>query len=521
MAWDGVQTIEILMGREGIFVKRNTDLVPLGAFRMLRNATLEDDSVRTGAGAVQLGDAIGSVTVNAAIDYFPALGTQRTVVMLSDGTLRKDNGAGASWATLASALTTTGAVPHFTLGGIELAGRSQKLFYCDRVNAVQVLAADGGSTAALANPPADWSGANQPGFLFPHSRFLWGGGNANASKTLYRSIGDDHEQFLQFPYFLQISGEYERLVAGLSFKGGALVFGYPEGAWFINTANPAENAWRPERVSRAGCAGPWNVTLAEDDVLWVSPDGSWHAISATEAQGSARATDLAYRKLGSFVPDRLNLAQLATAQLVWHAQKQIAMLAAHGAGVTLKNRRIDFDLRRRQDSGERWVFWDRDRNEALFMRKKNEVLIPAFGDAAGTIWELDQASRNVGGTAYTFEWELNDTDFAQVVPGWSGRKKNGRFIQLVHDPRQAATHTVEAFRDGAKTQTIQFSLSGAGSAVLPAVLPVALAAGATMKATTRRRLLGQAIRWGFRGYSSGINADVSVTKLILGLELAA
>ena len=86
MAWDGAVVIEIIGGREGKYGIRNSNLVPIGGLLRLRNATLEDGTWRTGGGASQLGDAVdAALTLQRAIDYFPSIGTQRTLVYASDG----------------------------------------------------------------------------------------------------------------------------------------------------------------------------------------------------------------------------------------------------------------------------------------------------------------------------------------------------------------------------------------------------------------------------------------------------
>ena len=518
MAWDGVPVIELVLGRHGLAVRRNGNLLPLGSFKKLRNATLEDDSVRTAAGATPLGAAIGALTIQAGIDYWSDLSTQRTVVALSDGSIRKDDGTGNSWATLASGLSTTGTVPFFAIGGRELVNRNRKLFYCDRVNAVQVLAADGASTAALARPPADWNGTNQPAWLAPHERWLFGGGNANAPKMIYRNWSDDHEDFLSFPWFYHVAGDYERLTAGLSFKGGLLVWGYPRGVWFLDTQDLDDKRWRAVRVGQAGAAGPACVVRIENDVLWVAPDGSLHLISATNATGSARAQDIAWAQLGTFLIDNLNLAQLATAQWVYYGHKQKALLACHGLGGTIKNRCVEFDVSRTQDLGGRYIFHDRHRNEALFLRKVLEIETPHFGDAAGQVWTMDRAARSDNGAGYTFEWRTNDIDLSAAIPRWAGRLKNGRFIQLEYDPRSSGTHTIDIYRDGVVRQQVTFTLS-AGPTTLPATLPFTLN-DAVLTMTRPKPLLGQARRWAFGGVSSVSGMDVSVTKLVLGFESA-
>ena len=518
MAWHDVPVIEIVLGRSGLHIRRNKNLVPLGSFKTLRNATLEDDSVRTAAGATPLGDAIGALTIQTAIDYWPTTAVQRTIVGLSDGSIRKDDGSGASWSSLASGLTTTGTVPFFALGGRELVGKNAKVFYCDRVNAVRVLSADAASMTTIGNPPADWNGTNQPGFLVAHDRWLFGAGNANDPKRIYRSAGDDHENFLLESWSQHIAGQYEYLAAGLSYKGGLLLFGYPEGVWFLSTESDNDRQWRPLRVGVAGASGPANVMAIEDDVLWIAPDGSLHLISATNATGSARAEDIAYEQLGEFLAENINLTQLATAQFVYYAHKRVAMLACHALGATTKNRRIELDVARVKDLGGRYTYHDRHRNEALFLRKTSGILTPHFGDASGQLWTMDRAARSDNGAGYTFEWQISDDDLARVIEDWAGKKKNGRFLQLEYDPRATAEHTIDVFRDGSLKQEITFALS-AGPTALPVTLPVTLSE-AILRTTRKRRLLGQATRWSFGGVSTVAGEDISLTKILVGLEAA-
>ena len=517
MPYDGVPVIQIEAGREGQWGLRNRNAIPLGGLITLRNATLEDHTWRMGGGAVKLGDAIGTLTIQAAIDFWVNATTQRTLVALSDGSLRKDNGSGASWASLASGLTTSGQVSHWTLGGQESAGRARKAFHCDRVNAVRVLSGDGASMTTLANPPADWSGANQPGFSLVARGALWAGGNANAPHRLYRSLVADHEDFLTFPYNLEIAGPGERLVAGLPYKGGILLWKYPEGVYFVDLADPSDQAWRYYQVGQAGCRGPCNAALVEDDVIWIDPNGGWHAISATQATGSVRASDLSMRKLGSWFRDTVNRDEFATAQLVYYANKQEVPFACAGQGQTAKNRRVVLDVGR-PEQGARWHYWDRDRNECLFLRKVAGVQRLAMGDAVGQLWMLDDATRSADGAGYSFEWFLKDTDFSEVVPEWSGRKKNLRFLQLEYDPRGTSTHQVSVYADGVLRQTIAFTLDPRG-AVLPVTLPFVLGME-TLVATPRRRLRGHGTRIALQGLSSAPNQDVSIARVLIGLEAA-
>ena len=497
---------------------KNKNLVPLGGAIALRNATLEDHSFRAGGGAAKVGSAYAAQSGQAAIDYFPDASTQRTVVSADDGTIRKDNGLGGGWSTLASGLTTAGQVPFFYTAGAEGAGDARHLIHVDRVNAPQVLAADGAAMAAIASPPAAWSGANQPGGGVIHQGFNWMFGAANDPHRVHRSTQANHEDFTSTAYSLRVfPGEGERLVAGLTYKGVLLLWKYPVGVYAVDTSDNSDANWRVIKVGSPGAAGPANVVAMEDDVMWVAPDGTWHLISATTATGSVRAEDVAARKLGSWHRDNINLARLAWAQMVYYSHKQEVQLACSGVGQTAKNRRLHMDLNRRMELGERWVWWDRDRNEAFFLRKESEIHVPAMIDNVGQLWKLDQADRNAAGAAYIFEFFLADTDFSQIMPGWQGRYKNGRFIQIEYDGKSTATVSIEIYGDGALLQTISQTLT-AGAASLPRALPFVLGTGSLLT-TPRRRLRGRARRYAVRVTSSVVDVDVSFTKLLLGLEI--
>ena len=56
----------------------------------------------------------------------------------------------------------------------EQLGNPAKLFMGDRVNPVRVLSGDGLTATVIANPPADWSGDNQPYCLCSHGGDLLG-----------------------------------------------------------------------------------------------------------------------------------------------------------------------------------------------------------------------------------------------------------------------------------------------------------------------------------------------------------
>ncbi len=522
--WAGVVPIEIQCGREGLWGIRNKNMIPIGGAIQLRNMTMEDHTWRSGGGAKKLGVPVPSAgKLGAGVDFWVDPVTQRTVVADDAGNIYKDDGTGNTWVAVASALTTgASVVPQLVLGGAEATGRNRKVFYCDFVNPVKVLNGDGGagSMATIALPPADWAGNNQPGGLCVHQGYMWGFGNKNSPHTLYRSLQTNHEDLTTTPFSLNVfPGEGQYISAAVSFKGGMLVWKFPEFGYFIDTSDPTPTNWQVKRIGRAGCAGLGCATLLENDAIWVAPDASYHLASATYAIGSVHASDIAYRKLGQYLTGTINLGRLPWANLVYYSQKRAAHLASAAPGQNLKNRRIDLDLNREQDQGERWIYWDRDDNECIFMRRSGttQTLLPVMGDNVGQVWLLDQINRDKNGQAYTCEFFLADTDCSQFVPQWAGKWKNLRYLQVEWDPRSTANMTFEIYRDGKMSQSLVVPLT-AGGLVLPFTLPAVFGAE-TLQVSNKRQILGRARRFAVRGYITQTDADISISRLILGVEV--
>lgn len=528
MAWDRVPRIEIQCGRHGFFSVGNSNRVPLGGLITARNLTFADFSWRSGGGASKLGVAIAEAPqIVHAIDYWPTPSRQRTVAIGSNGRIYKDNGVGREWASLVAGITQTATVvPHFSVAGMEAAGESRKLFYVDRVNICRVLVGDGASMAAITLPAADWAAANQPGWMVAHQGYNWAGGNLNAPHTVYRSLASNHQDFSTAPYTLICGPESleQYTVAGISFKGGLVVGKWPVGTYFIDTStdlNPL--SWTAQLIALPGWAGPHAGAVVEDDIIWMAPDGSWHSLSAAQlgiAKASIRASALSYRKLTSWPAQNMNLALSVRSTLIYYADRQELMLSYAGLGSLQLDQRLHLDLNNRGEVGENWLVWDRDRNSCIFLRQLlGGRMIPCFGDYAGQVWLLDQLDRSKDGAAYTAEFMMVDTDFAMLAPSWAGRKKNGRFIQLEYVATSQFEMMLEIWMDGRLTQTIPVTLK-AGGAALPATLPFQLGPGA-LQSTPYQRMLGQFTRLAIRGHVTVAGADLNITKLVLGCELAA
>lgn len=514
--FDDVLRLPIVMGSDGLWGIRNADRVRLGGLKVMRNATLEDNTVRTAGGASKLGSSFGARGLRA-IDYWPDPSTQRTVVMGDDGKIWKDNGSGGGWATVHTGLTVSGAVPCFTRAGSEELGRSRQLFYADGLNQERVLVGDAAAVAALSAPPPEWTGSNRPRAFVNHANYNWGFGNLNTPHLLFRSLSTNHQDFTTTRYAVPIfSGDGDYLSGGISFKGNLILWKHPAGVWAFDTTDPTPANWFPRKIGSAGMAGPNCFCIMENDILYVDPFGGLHMISAVQEFGNVKSSDLSVRKLGQFIPEHINRAQLAMADLVYYGDKRKAVLACAATGQTSKTLRLSMEVANFAEVGERWEFEDRDINDALFTREKDDVLILAMVDNAGQVWNLDQPARNKDGAGYTFEWWTHDTDFRQIAPQLQGRIINLWFLQVIYDPRIQVAHDIGVYIDGVLTQTVSPTLTGRG-AVLPLVLPFVLG-GESISVTPPQRLKGHGYRVSFRGLSTAANADISIAGLIVGVS---
>lgn len=519
--WDDVIELRVVLGKEGLYGLRNKDRVPLSGLQQLRNADLSDHELRPEGGAATYGNAItGTPDIRRAIHYWPDTATERIVVAADDAALYKDNGLGTVWTAITgAAITVAGSAPHFSVGGRETSSLAAALFYADGLNAERVLRGDGAAFAALSAPPPEWTGANRPRGFFINQGYNWGFGQPNLPHHLIRSLDTNHEDFTTTRFAVPIFvGDHPGLYlsCGLNFKGFAVCWKFPAGCYAYDTRDANTANWYAVRIGTGGAAGPGCACVMENDVLWVDPQGGWHLLSATQETSGLRAEDIAYRKLGRYIPDTISRTNLNRAQLVYDSDRQEAVLACSALGTTALNRRLTLDVGNRTEVGERWRISDRDINESLFLRRESDNVEHLYmGDDAGQLWKLNQSARSKAGAGYTFEYWTADTDFAPLAKQLTGKKNSGAYIQLIYDPRSSGTHTVRIWRDGAQKQTLNFTLS-AGPNALPVTLPFTLGAE-TLLATPKRRLLGGARRWSIQGISTVAGFDFGITGYIIGL----
>ncbi len=379
--------------------------------------------------------------------------------------------------------------PFFVGGGKEAAAGNRKLFVFTGTNVVQVLADDGATTAALATPPADWSGTNQPTFGFIYKSRLMAAGNANDPHRLYYSTISNHEDFTGagsgtlaiFP------GEGEALTGGIVFSDYAILFKRPLGVYKVDMRDPTIANWKVEKLSSAvGLASPWAIVPIDNDILYIDSTGGIQSV-----EQSLSNMDVESRNLGQtseFEPlfrSLVNPAALDQVRGVYYVAKREVHFAYPAGSSTINNSRLVLDLYRPDKI--RFRNSTRDTCTALWLRRDaNGVQRVLFGDDLGFVWQLDQSTYNKDGAAYLGRAVTVPTDLGYANPEYKGRRKNAAFLELVFEPLNTNSVTVTLTWDTLRTETIVFSPQARGAALGAFVLGTDQLGGATLSRLTRR-----------------------------------
>lgn len=522
MTYRGV-IVEIPVGLGGLSGSKSQP--SLGPDRLLiaRNVSYDRGTLtkENGAAKYNATPITGAPSVLGGWDWWPDTATQRMVVLLGDGTLKKDSGGGTFAVTLASGLNVAAVNPCFVEGGKEAAAGNRKLFVFTGRNAVQTLAADGATTVALATPPVDWSGGNQPSFGFNHEGRLWGGGNLNDPHRVYYSTTASHEDFTGAGSgsLSVYPGESERLVGGMSYKGLAVLWKFPRGIYIVDTSDPAVGNWKVIRLSaNVGSTAPVAFSTIDDDVIYVDATGNFQLLSSVTEFGDLQSRNLSrLALLNQFMTENVDFSALGRVQTVYYGQKREAhfLLASKGAAVNDRRMVVDFNV-----DIARFRFSDRDTNVSIWMRKDADLIArPLIGDSTGTVWRLDQSTKSKGGLAYTGEFQTPHLDLSHADPRIASKVKNGQFLELVAEPTGNWDLSVEVYWDGVLRQTIPFNMGSGGAALGSFVLDTDRLGGDAL-VNRRKRLVGSGRRISLKGRNANLNEDFSVARFYIHFEVA-
>lgn len=520
MAYIG-QVVEIPM-QGGLTGTKNQALIKPSQLLQALNVAFDTGAVSKEGGASKYNSTVitGAPTIIGGWDWWPSDGVQRMIVNLSDGTIKKDSGAGTFAVTLASGLTVSGTVPMYVEGGKEVAANNRKLFIFTGKNVVQVLSGDGATTANIATPPADWSGANQPVCGAIHEARLWGAGNLNDPHRVYYSDTASHEAFTGgvSGSISVYPGEGEKIVGMMSFKGLLIIWKYPKGIYYIDTTDPTVANWKVRVVTRGtGGVSPLGQVIIDNDVLYLDAQGNYQLLSATQEFGNMAVNNLSQRnQINTFLRDNVNISQLMRTRAIYYGHKREAHFVLTALGGAVNNRRMVVDFNAEEP---RFRFSDRDTNDTIWLRQDTDsIQHPVIGDNAGFVWLIDRTVRNKDGVGYAGLFQTAQLDFSHVDIKFGIKRKNGQFLELVAEPKGNWNLAVEVQWDGITTQTVSFNMGNAGAAIGSFILDTDALGNDTL-INKKRRITGGGRRFSLIARNAGAGEDFSISRFFLHFTL--
>lgn len=489
MAGVFVAIAPIMLAQRGLTGSKNPAILKTGDLVLASNLNFsEGNLVEKEGGSTKVNTTAldSGAKIISGHDWWPTGTTQRRVVALGTGKLLKDDMTGAFGTTLKTGLGTD-KLTQFVDGGGEAAGAASHLFIPNGFDVVQVLDDDGATTHNLTTPPADWTGNNQPSFMFIFRGVLIGGGNANFPNQLYASTGGNHEDFVAAGSF--VLSVYPRagvrIVAGLTAFGRAFLWKFPRGIFWVDDSAAAVSGWFVKEASAQYGAAPTPHAVAQIDeavVAFLSNTGN--VVLMQESSGSLTGvafTDLTkVLNLRQIVRDNFNLAHLSRAQVRWYDERKQLHVTFAAQGSTALNRRLVIDF---NEEHTRVEITEKDIAEALWLeRDANQIPRPIGGDNAGFVRKLDQVVRTIDGMSYPFSLQTAPTDFSDINPRYSNYKLF-RALHLEYVPSGNFNVAVEVLIDGKQYGPVLFTMDTAGS-TLPFPLPGVLG-GEDLRRKTR------------------------------------
>jgi len=470
--------------------------------------TYEHDTWQKDGGAEKINDTAltGTPTISGLYDFVSGTFVKELIAYTDAGDLVTVNASGVD-KTLKTGMGTN-RFPIFVEGAV---GTTKKLYIVNGQAKVQAYTG-GTSTADITNPPADWTGG-KPTWLFLHNGRMWGGGNTNDPHRIYGSALVDHDDYTSgnSVTYSVYPGEAERIVGGVSWRGRAYFFKYPQGIYYLDDSSSDVNLWDIRRTSRyVGLSGPGGIVEALDDVLFLSPDGYIHALSAVFEFGDAKSSAILPNALGTFIRENVNSSRYDRVQSIFYPTKRKVMFAVSGLGSNVNNLIVGLDIHRLSDP--QGFKTTRDECEALaILRGSSDGLAkPIVGDSAGFVRKLDIAARDKDGSGYNAYWETWDIELFEQ----GFRRGNLKELEVEFTPVGNWNLSIEVFRDGVSSETLTFNMQGAGAILGSFTLGTDIL-GTEVLRNTRSKMSGDCRRIRLKGSNNTLNESFSVASQLI------
>lgn len=513
--------VAIPMGQQGLKTDDAATALPPTVLIEANNVTIFNNSIEKEAGSAKYNSTALPDGVVALYDWWPTTALQRLIAVIANGSVYRDTGDGTfnSNTAIKTGLGSLTSDVMLVAGGNETAGNNKKLFFFTGTSQVQVLTGDGTSLAAISSPAADWS-SNYPTFAIPHRNRIFAFGNANDRHRIYASDFNNHEDFagagiLTFSVF---PGEGDGLKSAIVYKGRLYVFKQPTGVYYLVDDDPDSTNWYFAKYTNSfGVASPSSLLQVMDDLLAGNSSGTITSLQAVQAFGDLKQGDIiANGQIENYIRAKTTAAGYPYQQAIYYEEKKIAYFTYRARPTDAQNRMLEIDIARQVP---RFTFNTKDQATCLtFRRDSLNIKRPIYGSTTGFIYKMDQADRNVGGAAYSGDFQTPHMDFAFADPKLANKNKIFEFLTLVYKPVGSWNVNVEVYIDGVRKETIPFSqLKGHG---LDDFILDVDTLGGTEPEDLRKRLHGQGRRISFRVSNNVVNQNFKIEQLIVGFRIS-
>lgn len=521
MAFRGVQAT-LPVGLQGLHGSRNPSKLGPGHLFEVEGVDFDGDVLIKDGGAQKLNaNALGAPSlVMAGINWSPASGESDDIVVLDNGEILKDSGAGTFATTLTTITPPTIFPPYFAAGGGETVGEPRKLFICSESDQMQIVSGTGNTATDISDPAADWSGGF-PIFAVQHALRMFAGGNSTDPHRLYYTTTADHEDYAGGGTLAIYPGEGDQIVAAISFRGILIVYKYPTGVYIVDTRDPTPTNWSVTRLNRVvGACSPWAVIQISNDILIMDGFGNFHLQSAVDDISDIAASNISrIVDFNVFMRNNVNRASLKKAMGAWYADKSKAWFMVPRSGASDNALRITIDFNNQQ-TGPRFLTSIRDDGSALWMRPDGTGSErPTLGDFDGFIWLMDDEERNKDDVAYSMYLETGDNNFAYLDPALAGKSKNGEFLEVTADLVAQTEIFITPVWDGLPGDPIEFNLGNASAVIGSFELGTDMLA-TTGAVTDRKKLDGQGRRLKLILENDSLNEEVRISEIRVDFNVA-
>lgn len=349
---------------------------------------------------------------------------------------------------------------------------------------------------------------------------------------IYVSLRDDHEDFLSQPITFPVyTGKGEAISGGVYWRQQGWLFKRPKGIYRVDCTDIDPDLWQvKEHTDAIGCAGPLAFAKISapqgqqqvfDDVIFLSPMGSWHRLSKALAmqEGDVDVSSISEETYGPFIRDNVDLPRLPFAQMVYVDALEEIQAAVTPKGGTINTLRIKANMKRILARGFRFHHADFPECEALALKVDNDgVGRPIAGASLGRVLQLHQAVYTNAHEAYGSEFRTWEDDFADLGEGMRISKKNYHFLVIEGIAVGSFDLTIEVYIDGVlQPRLLTVSLRGTDSGALELN-------GGTLGTQhlnpskplrVRKRLRGRGYRIAFRGYNETAEKFFKITRLLV------